>query len=91
MYPRTKEAKETERNIIQDIFHSNAYIKNLSTRHSDQQKHNKNTDRQHQKTKWAIFTYSGKERKKIAKLFKEMQIGIAFRQKNIMPNMVKPH
>jgi hypothetical protein len=49
-YPITKEAKENELNIIQDTLHNNEYNKNVSTRHSDQHKHNKNIDRQHQKT-----------------------------------------
>jgi general stress protein 26 len=45
-------------------------------------KHNKNTSLQHQKAKWAIFTYSRKETKKITKLFKEAQIKVAFRTRN---------
>jgi uncharacterized protein YajQ (UPF0234 family) len=77
-YPITKEVKEKELNTIQDTLHNNEYNKNLSTRHPNQRKHNKNKDRQHQKTKWVIFTYSGKETKKITKLFKETQIKIAF-------------
>jgi hypothetical protein len=48
---------------IQDKLHKNEYNRNLSTRHSNEHKHNKNTDRQHQKIKWVIFTYSGKETK----------------------------
>jgi hypothetical protein len=47
-------------------------------RHRNQHKRNKNTDPQHQKTKWATFTYSGQETKKITKLFKEGHIKIAF-------------
>jgi hypothetical protein len=43
-YPITREAKENELNIIQDTFNNNEYNKNLSTRHSYQCKHNKNTD-----------------------------------------------
>jgi hypothetical protein len=47
-------------------------------RHSEQHKQNKNTGMQHQKMKWAIFTYSGRETKKIIKLLKEAQIKVAF-------------
>jgi hypothetical protein len=88
-YPITKEAKEKEVNIIRDILLNNEYNKNLSTRHSKstqgQQKY-----RQHHKTKWAIFTYSGKETKKITKLFKETHIGIAFGTRNTIQKLVKP-
>jgi hypothetical protein len=51
---------------------------------------NKNADPQHQKTKWATFTYSGKA-KKITKLFKETQINVAFRTRNTIQYIVKPH
>jgi hypothetical protein len=51
---------------------------------------NKNTSQQHQTTKWATFTYNGKETKEIAKLFKETNIKIAFRTKNTIQNLVKP-
>lgn len=52
-YPITKEAKEREN--MQDTLHNNDYNKNLSTRHSNQHKHNKNTGRQHQKKKMGHF------------------------------------
>jgi hypothetical protein len=63
-----------ELNIIQDTLHNNEYNKNLSTKHPNQCKHNKNTDQQHQKIKWAIFKYRGKETNKITKFFEEMEI-----------------
>jgi hypothetical protein len=44
----------------------------------NQHKHNKNTDPQHQKTKWATFTHSDKETKKITELFKETQMIVTF-------------
>jgi hypothetical protein len=49
---------------------------NLDTEHSNQHKQN-NTDPQYWKTKWATFTYSGKETRKLTKLFKETQMKIA--------------
>jgi hypothetical protein len=55
-YPITKEGKEKELNVIQDTLHNNDCNQNLSTRHPNQRKLNKNTDWQHQKTKRAIFT-----------------------------------
>jgi hypothetical protein len=47
-------------------------------RHPKQLKHNKHADPHHQKTKWAIFTYSSKETKKITEFLKETQIKVAF-------------
>jgi general stress protein 26 len=60
-------------------------------RQSKQRRHNKNTGLQHQKTKWDIFTYSGKETSKITKLFKEAQIQVAFRKRNTIQNTVTHH
>jgi hypothetical protein len=69
--PITTEAKEKELNIIKYALHNNEYNINLSPGHPNQHKHNKNTDPQHQKTKWATFIYSGKRTKKIANFFKQ--------------------
>jgi hypothetical protein len=80
-YPITKEAKEKELNIIQDTMHNNEYNKYLSTTQPNERKHNKNTDRQHQKTEWAIFTHSEKETQK----------KIAFQTRNTIQNMVNSH
>jgi hypothetical protein len=52
---------------------------------------NTNTDPQHQKPKWATFTYSGKETRKITKLFKNTKIKIAFRIRNTIQNIVRQH
>jgi hypothetical protein len=48
-------------------------------KHPKEHEQNINTDPQHQETKWATCTYSGKETRKIIKLFKETQIKISFR------------
>jgi hypothetical protein len=68
--------KEKELNIIKDTLHNDEYNINLVMRHPNQHKRNKTTDPQHQKTKWVTSTNSGKETKKITKLFKERQIKI---------------
>jgi hypothetical protein len=70
-YPITKEAKQKELNIIKDAPHNNEYNTNLGMRHPNHHKHNKNTDLQHQKTKWVTSTYSGKETKKIQNSLKK--------------------
>jgi hypothetical protein len=43
------------------------------------QKQNTSMNPQHQKPKWASFTYSGKATRKIAELFKDTKIKIKFR------------
>jgi hypothetical protein len=84
--------KTKELNIIQDTLYNNEYNnKNLNIRHPRYKKHNNtNANQQHQATKWATFTYYGKETKGIAKLFKETNIKLAFRTKNTIQNLVKP-
>jgi hypothetical protein len=52
---------------------------NRISKHPTTHERNKNTDPQHQETKWATFTYIGKEMKRITKLFKETPIKIASR------------
>jgi ribosomal protein S4 len=79
-YPITNEEKTKELNIMQDTLKSNEYNnKNLNISHSRNHKHNKTSSQQHQTTKWAMFTYYGKQTKEITKLFKETNIKIAFR------------
>jgi hypothetical protein len=44
-----------------------------------------------QKTKWATFMYCGKEVRQITKLFKDTQLKIAFRTRNMINNILKHH
>jgi hypothetical protein len=74
-YPISNEAKKKELNIIKNTLHNNKY----------------NTDPQHQKPEWATFTYSGKETRKITKLFKDTKIKIAFRTGNTKQYIVRQH
>jgi hypothetical protein len=62
------------------ICHNNT---NKIIEHLAPQKQNTDTDPQHQKTKWATFTYS---RKEIRKIFNDAQIKIAFRLQNNRKN-----
>jgi hypothetical protein len=55
------------------------------------QKQNTNTHPQHHKLKWATFTYSGKETRKMTKLFKDTKIKITFRTRDTIQNIVKQH
>jgi hypothetical protein len=68
--------RATQRNNPEDtILHD----KKLSTRCTNTQKHKENTDTRHlKKKKWAIFTYNGKETRKITELFKYAYTKTAF-------------
>jgi hypothetical protein len=61
MYPISKEAKELN---IKNTLH-NKYNMNKIIKHPTPQKQKQNTDMdpQHQKMKWDIFTYNGKQEK----------------------------
>jgi hypothetical protein len=50
---------------------------------------NKNTNPQYRKKTWA--TYTGKETKRITKLFKETPIKVGFRTQNTIQNIIKPY
>jgi hypothetical protein len=60
-------------------------------KHHNSHEQNTNIDPQHQKTKWATFTYNGKETRKITKFFKEAQIKIACRTRNTIESILKLH
>jgi hypothetical protein len=59
----------------------NSILKIISTTTPLPWKQNTNSKSQ-QKAKWATFTYSSKEARKITKLMKDRKIGIAFRTRN---------
>jgi hypothetical protein len=78
----TKEAKKKELSIMQDTLYNNKYNKDVGVIDPHQRKHNENTYLLQQKTKWAAFTYNGKETIKITK---EAQMKVAFRTRNTIP------
>jgi hypothetical protein len=90
-YPISKGAKEAELNIIKNILRNNEYDENITERSPHQRKGKTRKDVQNLKTKWATFTYSGKEIRKIAKLFHDAEINKAFRTQNTIQNIPKPN
>jgi hypothetical protein len=89
-YPITNEEKLRETNIIKSILCNNEYNANIidTLIHKKQKKRQNNTpEDKHQK--WAIFTYSTKEVRKITKLFRDAHIRIAFRTQNTIKNILK--
>jgi hypothetical protein len=81
-YPISKGAKEAELNIIKSVLRNNEYDENITERPSHQMEEKTRKDIQNLKTKGATFTYSGKEIRKITKLFHDTEINIAFRTQN---------
>jgi hypothetical protein len=70
-YPITKKARDAEMNTNKNIQYNNYHNKNLLNKLPPNQKKKKQSthnDSQQQRTKWAIFTYSGKETRTITKL-----------------------
>jgi hypothetical protein len=63
---KQKTQKETPSGTHYTITNINT---NLVRKPPPPQKQNPHTDPQHQKTKWVTFTYSGKEVRRITKLF----------------------
>jgi hypothetical protein len=90
IYPITKRAKEAEINTIRNIL-LNEYNTNLIEKPPFPQNQNTCTDPQHHKTKWATFTYSSTEVRRITKLFQDTQVKVAFCTQNTIQNILKPH
>jgi hypothetical protein len=80
--------KEKQRRVIKHILHNNKY---------DVSKLNKPTKTKSKKkptgSKWAKFTYVGKETKLITKLFKDSSVNITFTTQNAINKLLstKPH
>jgi hypothetical protein len=86
-YPISEEAKKKELNTIKNTLENNKYDKNKSKPQPKPKKQNTNNEQQHKKkTKWATFTYNGKETKQITKLFKDTNIKIAYKTRNTIQN-----
>lgn len=66
---------------MQDTFYNNAYNKDLSMRHLNRLKHNKNTDLQDQEMKWAILHIAERKQRKSWNFFK---IWIRYTIRNIV-------
>jgi hypothetical protein len=88
-YPITYSNLNKEIQIIDRLLTSNGY-KHFKTRELIQKKKKRIQKETINQThgKWAKFTYVGKETKFITKLFKEYNIGTAFRTKNTVENLL---
>jgi hypothetical protein len=78
-----------ELEVIKNTLHNNKYNTHQIKEHHKSHEQNTDTETQHRtaKTKWATFTYSGKETRIITKLFKGTQIKIAYRTSNTIENI----
>jgi hypothetical protein len=69
-YPITKKPEQMELNTIRNILQNNKYNINILMK-PQSHKQNIHKDQIHQNTKWATFTYCGKEARQITNLFKD--------------------
>jgi hypothetical protein len=76
---------------MKNTLENNKYDRNKSKTHPNAKKQNTINEPQHKKTKWATFTYSGKEAKQITKLFKDTHIKIAYKTQNTIQKVTKQH
>ncbi|PNF26379.1 hypothetical protein B7P43_G17880 [Cryptotermes secundus] len=97
-YPITRVAKDNEIETINNILVNNKYntdiITKLTTNSRKQntakkQNITEDSEEQKTKTKWATFTYIGKETRNITKLFRDTKLKIAFRTKNNLQHILK--
>jgi hypothetical protein len=78
-------------NIFKNILNNNEYNTNLVGKNPSLKNKTHTITPNTKKTKWVTFTYSGKEVRKITKLFRDMQIRITFRIQNTVQNVLKAH
>jgi hypothetical protein len=88
-YPISEETKRKELNAIKNTLENNKYDRNKSKTQTNPKKQSTNNEPQHKKTKWATFTYSGKETKQITELFKDTHIKIAYKTRNTIQQLTK--
>jgi hypothetical protein len=76
-YELDKDSKEQQKTITKQIMTTNKY----ETKLLDKLKNPKTRNTERKQTKWATFTYNGKETKWITKLFKNSPVSISYRTK----------
>jgi hypothetical protein len=77
-YKLTQESHQKERNTIQQIFVNNNNEASTLNKISKEKKQKQDT----QKRKWAKFSYIGKEKRFITKLFKNTDVEVTFTTDN---------
>jgi hypothetical protein len=89
-YPTTDEAKDIEMNTIRNMLRNDVYDIKVISKLPSPIKQYTQVDSQNHKTKWATFTYSGKEVRKVANLFRDTNIKMAFRTRNQIDDILRP-
>jgi hypothetical protein len=90
-YPLTRTSKHQEHISIIDILKNNGYQQsNTSQKHSSRNtNNNSHTQTQHEKQKWATFTYSGPEIRTITNLFRRTNLRMAYRTNSKIKELLK--
>jgi hypothetical protein len=82
-YPITQENKKNEETTIKTILNNNSYSLNTIRQKQNPEKKNK------EKNKWATFPFFGPETRIITKLFKNTEIGISYRTRNDIKQLLR--
>jgi flagellar biosynthesis regulator FlaF len=85
-YNLSKEDKDNEKNTIEHILYNNKYSTTIINK-LDKPKNNR---KRLLGTKWAKFTYVGKETKFITKLFKDTTVNITYTTKQTIRKLLAP-
>jgi hypothetical protein len=90
-YSLTTEAKNQELIQIQNILHNNSFpLQLIQTMQPTGQKKQNTEDNPKPKQKWATFTYFDNETRRITKIFKHINIHIAFKTKSNIQHLLQP-
>jgi hypothetical protein len=89
-YPISPNKKHREQQNINTILKNNKYPQYTHTKNNNNNNRNTNTERTTQKTKWATFTYIGKETRTITRLFINTNIKIAYKTNNTIQKYLQP-
>jgi hypothetical protein len=85
-YPISANNKRKEEQQIETILVNNNYPQHI---HKNKRKQNKNTTNNTKKKQWVTFTYTGKETRTIARLFRNTDVKIAYRTTNTIQNHLR--
>ena len=91
-YEFSKDSKQTEIDIVKYMLRNNSYDVSLLDKMIKEQgmkKHIRQQSPEHQKPKWAKFTYVGNVTRTITKLFRHSQVKIAFTTNNNLTKILR--
>jgi len=79
--------KQAETNIVKQIVNNNKFDTSILNRINGRKT---KREKDNQKSRWAKFTYCGKETRMVTKLFKNTNVKVAYRTKNNLGKLLIP-